>query len=104
MTRVTPDGRIVEEEYKDVGIGDHVVDSDKDHGPKMLVVGRPLGVTAEEYEYKDGVTVAESNSPDHPPEAPVVEVKFIGKYDSYLDMDTYAYPITRVEVVESFHD
>jgi len=89
---------------KVIHVGDHVTDRE-DRDRKMVVTGVPPGMTADEYEFKahgSMKTVAEVNE-DYPASDQVVEVKFVAKDKAYLPKEKYAYPESRLEVVNSLH-
>lgn len=100
-TQVTPSGRIVEKGKKLIQVGDHVTDRE-DRDRRMLVVGIPPGVRADQYEFKQDTTVADVNE-DYPDDDRVIEVKFVSETESYLPNKKYAYPAGRLEVISSLN-
>jgi hypothetical protein len=77
-------------EYDMPEVGDNVWDIESDRRPRMQVIRVHPDTRADEYEVDVNVTVSDHN-PDHPDDAPVVEIRFPGS------PDTYSYPVTRLE-------
>lgn len=81
-------------------VGDHVTDQE-DEGAPLLVVGRSPN-SADEY-YVDGVRLCEYN-PSYPEDDAVVEAVYPKRADVSLDTsDSYAFPRSRLELVEPIH-
>jgi hypothetical protein len=87
-----------------IHVGDHVTDrDDEDDDTTMLVVGLDT-LQADAYELGDpGPTVAEVN-PEHPEEDDVVEVIFARRTDLDVEKKRYAYPRSRLRIVEPIHN
>lgn len=84
-----------------IRVGDHVVDRDGGES-RMLVMKRP-GLSAAEYEFEQGATVASAN-PDYPETDPVILVAFVpSTAGSVVGTDAYAYPESRLETVATLH-
>ena len=82
-------------------VGDHVADREDDGAP-LLVVGKSAK-RADEY-YVEGVRVADYD-PSYPADDRVVEAVYPERAAVSLDTDeAYAFPRSRLELVEPIHD
>lgn len=80
-------------------VGDRVTDADQQRSPAQVV--ELPGTTAAEHEIPAiDQTVAEAN-PDHPPDAPVVGIKFERRRDGVPAGPTYHYPASRLKPVSN---
>ena len=85
-----------------IHVGDHVIDRDSDKPDRMLVMKRP-GLSASEFEFEEGTTVADVN-PTYPDDDAVILTAFVAPTAGRLEKsDAYAYPAERLEVVSSLH-
>lgn len=98
---VTESGRIVETSAEGIRIGDHVSDREKDD--RRAVVVRITDTPACDYQIQGEITVADVNE-GYDEDETVVEVKFPDEYHASLSGKTYAYPASRLEVLNSLHD
>lgn len=90
------------EEYDPLYVGDHVQDK-TDPDATMLVANLDT-LSADAYELEDGLTVADVNT-EYPANQDVVEVVYPQRTDLTLEeKDRYAFPRSRLELVESIHD
>ena len=87
-----------------LSVGDHVEDLERDASlPATMVVVGLSPKTADEFEFAEGMTVADAN-PAFPADDKVVEVVFPNSADLELDTDDkYAYPRSRLMLTESVH-
>lgn len=84
-----------------LNVGDHVEDRERDTSTMVVVGLSPK--TADEFEFAEGMTVADAN-PAFPADDKVVEVVFPNSADLELDTDDkYAYPRSRLMLTESVH-
>lgn len=87
--------------YPELHVGDQVTDREDDGAP-LLVVGKSVN-KADEY-YVEGMRVADYN-PSYPDDDPVIEVVYPKRADVSLDTSkSYAFPRSRLELVEPIHD
>ena len=87
--------------YTELHVGDHVTDREGDGAP-LLVVGKSAN-QADEY-YVDGMRVADYN-PSYPDDDAVIEAVYPKRAAVSLDTsESYAFPRSRLELVEPIHD
>lgn len=87
--------------HPELHVGDHVTDREGDGAP-LLVVGKSAN-QADEY-YVDGMRVADYN-PSYPDDDAVIEAVYPKRAAVSLDTsESYAFPRSRLELVESIHD
>lgn len=88
-------------DYPELHVGDHVTDRE-DEGAPLLVVGKSAN-SADEY-YAEGMRVADYN-PSYPDDDAVVEAVYPERAAVSLDTrEAYAFPRSRLELVEPIHD
>lgn len=87
--------------YPELHVGDHVTDRE-DEGAPLLVVGKSVN-TADEY-YLEGMRLCEYN-PSYPEDDAVIEAVYPKRTAVSLDTsEAYAFPRSRLKLVEPVHD
>jgi len=96
------DGGEPETDPQPIDVGDHVQD-EQDPDATMLVVNLDT-LQADAYELEDGLTVADVNT-EYPADDDVVECVYPSRTDLSLEDKTrFAYPKSRLEIVNRVHD
>lgn len=87
--------------HPELHVGDHVTDREDERVP-LLVVGKSVK-QADEY-YVEGIQVADYN-PSYPDDDGVIEAVYPKRAAVSLDIsETYAFPRSRLKLVEPIHD